>query len=210
MNSIKFFSFRMLGLLLVLGGSLPAQTYAMNSHWKDSYALEQKGEYGDAARVIEDFATRSTLRQFTLLRTAWLYYLDGDYSHSIKNYKKALESNQYSIDAQVGMLAPMAAQFRWAEITLVAGNILEISPWNYQAHLYLMQSRNNDRSWNALKIQAKALIKRFPTTVDPWIFLARAYHNEHNTKGAVAAYRHVLLRFPTNIEASLYIASATQ
>ena len=43
----------------------------------------------------------------------WLHYLAGDYNDSQGDYKRALQSNPRSLDAQIGVALPLLSQQRW-------------------------------------------------------------------------------------------------
>ena len=198
-------------LVLLMLCSLPVKFFAADqSFWSKSYGLEQQLKYDEAIAHLQKKGTTSDNTEFLELRLGWLHYLNRDYNISINHYQKALKLNSRSIDGMVGILSPLAAQQRWNHITEICTQILNIAPFNYQAHLFLMQARQNQKRWSVLKLQAGSLAERFPTQVDPLIFLARAHLGTGDTQAAATAYRKVLMLYPTNVEAASFLASTSR
>ena len=200
----------LIGTLLLVIVTLSPQCFADPAVWIESYTLEQKGEYDKAADILKPLTKEPESAEFAIMRTAWLNYLNGNHGQSILNYRKSIKTNEESIEARVAILSPLAAQHRWKEVAVIATEVLDLSPWNYQAHLFLMQSRNNAGDWGKLKEQAINLTVKYPSSIDPWVFLARAHHHERHLEEAVKAYQQVLRRYPSNIEANIYLKESLE
>ncbi|MBF0186912.1 MAG: tetratricopeptide repeat protein [Magnetococcales bacterium] len=188
-----------LSLVFSTGGS------ASEAEWKKSYQLEANGKYAQAAAVIEALSIRGEAREFALIRLAWLSYLQANYNDSIRYYRTALEINPHSVSARVGITSPLLAQQRWREAALFAKQILEVSPWHYDAHVRLMIAEEGMRKWNTLAKHALAVNVRYPDDASVLVYLARAYAWLGNTARAKAAYERILRRIPGHIEATRYM-----
>ncbi|WP_299494033.1 tetratricopeptide repeat protein [uncultured Shewanella sp.] len=164
-----------------------------------------KGNKAEAIEWVPKIGSILSTYEFTLMRIAWLHFQNKDYNQSIETYRKAMTLNSESIDAQVGILSPLAALYRWKEVVIQSSKALESQPLLYQAHLYLMQAREHTQSWLALEDEARILIVKFPTAVDPWVYLGRALQHQHKIDEAVNAYQQVLVRYPNNMEALRYL-----
>ncbi|PCH61165.1 MAG: hypothetical protein COC04_06330 [Gammaproteobacteria bacterium] len=172
--------------------------------WLESYTLEISGEYQKAINVITEDLETPSLREFAHMRSAWLKYLLGKHSQSIGYYKKAIKINPKSIDARSGLILPLIAQGRWAEVERSAKQILKLAPSNYQARVYLMAVAEKKRSWEALRGLALVVVASYPSQVDAWVYLARSEHHLGNDLRASQAYNNVLIRYPSNLEAIAY------
>ena len=176
----------------------------LGSLWAQSYRLEKKRRYADAARVIAPFRTRGPDMEFAILRTAWLEYLQGRYNAAIRDYYTAIELNPHSIDARLGITLPLMAQKRWRETRDYLNGVLKYAPWNYTAHLRLLITNEAQRKWQRLANQAQSLSLRYPNDTSALVYLARAYAWQYKKARAKAVYARVLARIPGHLEASYY------
>ena len=176
-----------------------------NDFWTRSYTLEANKQYTEAAKTIEQFLLKTPASEFAELRSGWLYYLDGNYSRSIKHYNSALNLNNQSIEARLGMALPLLAQSRWQEAALQCREVIKISEWNYYAHVRLMITEEGQKQWEILAKHAAEVNKRYPTDATVLVYLARAYKQLGETAKAKKAYNEVLVRVPGHLEASEYM-----
>ena len=169
--------------------------------WKESYRLENVYQYDAALNAINGVSSDNEL---VLLRRAWLYYLKGSNSKSIDYYKKAINKNNKSLDARLGIILPLMAQQRWREAESNAKKVLEVAPWNYHAHVRLMATEEALKHWSQLEKHARSVYERYPSDADALVFMARAYRKQGNDKAATQAYEKVLELAPDNFEARHY------
>lgn len=197
---------RLTGLILLASCLLPVATAAAaDDAWMRSYSLEAGGQYVEAAKTIEKFLKQIPDNEFAELRSGWLYYLAGNYSRSIKHYQTALKLNAQSLEARLGLALPLMAQGRWKEAVVENNHVLNISSWNYYAHVRLMACEEALKQWQDLLKHAEAVHKRYPTDATVLVYLARAYKQHENTAKARQAYQEVLVRVPGHIEASRFL-----
>ncbi len=172
--------------------------------WAQSYQLEAKGDYTGAASVLTKQKNEKTL-EFTELRLGWLAYLAGDWSRAIEHYNAALEHNPKSVDAEIGLLAPLIAQSRWKEVEFRSYSVLEKVPRHYTAHLYLLQVEEHHREWQKMRDHADLIVQYYPSNVDTWVYLARSEYWLGRNDKTYLAYQQVLMRYPAHLEAAHFV-----
>ncbi len=175
--------------------------------WAESYRLEYQGEYSAAAGVLAPVIQADPAHEFAVLRMAWLKYLQGDYNASLKDYRRALELNEHSLDARLGQALPLLAQQRWREGARVSKEVLAVAPWNYYAHIRLMAAEEGQRQWQTLAQHAREAAARFPGDATFLVYLARAEAQRGEAGVARGAYEKVLERVPGHEEATAYLAA---
>ena len=188
-------------IILFLSGFGMSSSYAEVDPWKESYRLEKTYQYDAAINALKGVSSDNELAK---LRRGWLYYSMGSYSKSIEHYKFAIKSNQNSIDARLGIILPLLEQGRWREAAQNANKVIEISPWNYYAHIRLMHAEQALKQWDELSKHALAVHQRYPSDATVLIYLARANLSLDNQPAAKKYYRKVLELFPDNFEAKRY------
>lgn len=178
---------------------------AQDSSWQRSYSLEAVGQYANAAKIIEKYLSDDASSEYAQLRSAWLYYLDANYSRSIKHYQTALKLNKQSLEARLGMTLPLLAQQRWREAAVYSREVINESKWNYYAHIRLMMCEEGMQLWDVLIEHAGTLSKRYPADPSILVYLARAYHHKGDRDKAREIYLQVLMRLPQHVEATNYV-----
>ena len=176
--------------------------YAGTDPWKESYRLENLFQYDAALTALNNVSGDDEL---LLLRRGWLNYLKGSHSKAIEYYKKAINKNSKSLDARLGIILPLLAQQRWREAELNANNALAIAPWNYYAHIRLMEAEQALKQWQQLATHAQAVHEHYPSDASVLIYLARAQQRLGNHDAARSAYQKVLELLPDNFEASEFV-----
>jgi tetratricopeptide (TPR) repeat protein len=175
--------------------------------WSQSYELEMAGKYSDAADLFDQLLKQEPANEFARLRRAWLHYLAAEYNDSQADYRKALQANPRSLDAQVGLALPLLAQQRWKEAAIIVRQALEVAPWNYYAHLRLMVAEEGQRQWTTLRDHSDRLHERYPSDATILVYRARAHYWLGDMKKARDNYLQVLQRIPGHIEAEQFLAS---
>ena len=95
-------------ILVVFATPSPA-----SDEWSLSYSLEAEGNYSRAIEVLNPIIREDPEHEFAILRIAWLRYLNRDYNAAIRDYRRALEINEQSLDAKLGVALSLLAQGRW-------------------------------------------------------------------------------------------------
>ena len=201
----KYFASVVCSSCLVL--SLASFNAMAQSPWSESYRLEAEGQYEAAIAALEPVLEESASHEFVVLRRAWLKYLDADYNDSIREYRRALELNDQSIEAKLGVTLPLLAQQRWREAAASAQSVIELSAWNYYAHIRLMAAEEGQRQWQTLARHAQSVSARYPGDATIFVYLGRAEARQGHIDAALVAYGAVLERVPGHLEATRYIAA---
>ena len=190
------------GIVILL---FAAGASAQKISWADSYRLEAAAKFAEAQAAIEPLATKEPVNEFALMRSAWLLYLQGNYPESEKRYLKAAEFNPRSLDANLGVMLPQMAQYRWLDAMKAGGKVIRESAWQYTAHVRLMVCEEGMSRWADLAKHAAEVSARYPSDATVLVYWARAEAALHNTQKAKALYNQVLERFPIHAEASTFI-----
>lgn len=179
--------------------------HAQEAAWQTSYQLETAGKYSDAIAALDVVPANGPDAELKALRRGWLYYLPGNFSDSIREYRLAIERNSRSIDARLGLTLPLLAQKRWREAEQSARTALELSPNNYTGLLRLVLALEGQRDWAMMAKTAAIITTSYPSDATGFVYLARAYAWQEKRADAVAAYQAVLVRVPGHLEAKSYI-----
>lgn len=71
------------------------------------------------------------------VRLGWLYYLDGQFTKSVSHYQAAIAVAPEALEARLGCLLPLLAEGRYEVAAVMAQDLLERDPANYDARLRL-------------------------------------------------------------------------
>ena len=192
-------------LMVPVFATLALAAHAAEPGWPKSYQLAAAGKHNDAIAVLDVVSATGPDAELKVLRRAWLYYLQGNFSDSIREYRLAIERNNRSIDARLGVTLPLLAQKRWREAEQSARAALDLSPNNYTSLLRLVLALEGQRDWEQMAKTAATITSSYPSDVTGFVYLARAYAWQEKRAEAVAAYLAVLVRYPGHLEAKAYI-----
>lgn len=195
-------------LTLLVALSLFAEVSLAQDAWSESYRLEAAGDYASAILALQPVLEAEPSHELAVLRSAWLKYLLGDYNASVRDYERALELNDQSLEARLGPTLPLLAQRRWREAAAVARGVIAVAPWNYYAHLRLLAAEEGQRQWETLGSHALELSMRFPSDANFLVYLARAQARQGDVESAIETYGRVLELFPTHEEALAFRAQS--
>ena len=182
-----------------------ASAMAQEAAWQQSYSFEAAGKYTEALAAIDGVAANGPEAELKLLRRGWLFYLPGRFDDSIREYRLAIEKNNRSIDARLGVIMPLLAAKRWAEAEKAAKAALDVAPNNYTALLRLVIAQEAQQSWQNMFTTAKTMTEAYPTDTTAQVYLARSLAWMNKTAEAKAAYTAVLTRYHGQLEAKAYI-----
>jgi len=192
--------------LMMVAMVMPSLAHAASKNvWSSSYALEANGQYEKAAALMVPLLDKANDSELALLRYGWLNYLQGNFSDSIAAYKQALERNQRSFDARLGIALPLMAQQRWSEASRYLKQILIQSPYNYVAHIRLMVCEEGLRKWETLAKHSLSLAAYYPSDASILVYLARAYAWQGKHQLAKNTYQKVLARIPGHLEGTRFL-----
>lgn len=182
-----------------------APVLAQEAAWQSSYQFETAGKYAEAMVAIDRVPANGPDAELKALRRGWLFYLHGKFDESIREYRLAIERNNKSIDARLGLTLPLLAAKRWRDAEQSARAALDLAPNNYTALLRLTVALEAQRDWPQMAKSATSLVTSYPSDASAYVYLARANAWLGKTDDAVAAYSAVMSRYPGHLEAKAYL-----
>lgn len=118
-------------LLVMVAGGVARETRADESVedlWRQSYALEARGDHEGALRQVEGVVQRSGASYITALRSGWLLYLAARYAEAEAAYRKAISFEPAAIEPKMGIMLPLMAMRRWKEAERFGEEVLKAAP----------------------------------------------------------------------------------
>jgi tetratricopeptide (TPR) repeat protein len=192
-------------LATILASISLTATFAQEAIWQQSYSLEAAGKFNDAITALDTVAANGSDAELKLLRRGWLLYYAGRFDESIREYRLAIDKNNRSIDARLGVTLPLLASKRWSEAEKAARAALDLAPNNYTGLLRMVVAQEAQQNWQEMFKTAKNMTEHYPTDVTSFIYLARSLAWMNKTAEAKAAYAAALTRYPGQVEAKAYI-----
>ena len=110
------------------------------------------------------------------LRLGWLYYINKNYSGSVKYYGIAKNLKPSAIEPLLGLTLPLAAQEKWNEVKSQYEIILQKDKNNYTANLRLGQIYLNNKDYQNAKKYLETAYNFFPGEYDPNLSLGWTYY----------------------------------
>ena len=182
--------------IVAIGIIASFQTFAQESKslpaaFSKSYALEAKGQYDDAIVAIKDVYIDGS---YTMnLRLGWLNYLQKKYELSISYYQKASIGMPASLEPLWGILNPLVASEKWAEVDKIYLSILKLDPKNSTANYKLGLNYYYRKNYSKAKKYFDVALNAYP--FDYSFLIISAWNNYFlgNTAEAKALFFKVLL-----------------
>ncbi|MDD3568011.1 MAG: tetratricopeptide repeat protein [Bacteroidales bacterium] len=169
--------------------------------FKESYALEQKGDFNLAAEKLLRVYQADSYE--LSLRIGWLYYLAGNLKESENYYGKAISLRPYALEPKLGMAYPLSAQAKWNELIVLYNKILEIDPQNTLVNYRMGLIYYNRQEYEKADGYLERVINLYPFDYDTIILLAW-------NKVALQKYREAKVLFNKALMHSPDDASATE
>ncbi len=165
-------SFRMIrsglvALVLALpAGRAAAQADRSGTLYRDSYALEAKGDYAGALTRTREARGGGVNTYFATLRMGWLSYLVGDYPASIASYSAAIAAEPKAIEPKLGLTLPLLAQRNWRELERACNAVLATDPRNVTALARLAIAQYNAGNFGGAESTYRRLTADYPSEAD--------------------------------------------
>ncbi|MDD2279964.1 MAG: tetratricopeptide repeat protein [Bacteroidales bacterium] len=167
--------------------------------FKESYVLEQKGEYAKASEKLNKVYLADSYE--LNLRLGWLNYLAGKLNESESYYGKAISLKPYSIESRLGMAYPLSAQAKWDELVALYNKILEIDPQNSLVNYRLGLIYYNRGNYEYADKYLDKVINLYPFDYDTMILLAWNKFALQKFKEAKVLFNKVLMHTPDDASA---------
>jgi tetratricopeptide (TPR) repeat protein len=167
--------------------------------FKESYALEQGGDYAKAADRINKVYQADSYE--INLRLGWLNYLAGKLVESENFYGKAISLKPYSIESRIGMAYPLAAQAKWDELVVLYNKVLEIDPQNTLVNYRMGLINYNRENYERADQYLEKVINLYPFDYDTMILLAWNKLALQKFREAKVLFNKVLMNKPDDTSA---------
>jgi tetratricopeptide (TPR) repeat protein len=106
----------------------------------DSYVLESKGKYSEALVLVEKLSKSEPNEYLFQIRSAWLSYLNAEYTKSAEYYRKAQVLTPDSIEPKLGLIKVFSALGQFKNVETTCRAILKQDPKNYISRTNLAYS----------------------------------------------------------------------
>ena len=167
---------------------------AKASAFKESYGMEEKGDYSSAINLLKKVYQQD---DYPLnLRLGWLSYLNGSFIESTAYYNKAIQLKPYAIEPRLGLAYPASAMGNWTQVKEQYYKILEIDPQNTLVNYRLgMIAYSNENYPEAIKYFEK-VVNLYPFDYDALIMYAWSSLKLGKLREAEVLFKLVLLLSP--------------
>jgi len=170
-----------------------------------SYNYEKMGDYKDAIKVLIPLYNKYSNSYTVNLRLGWLFYLNKNYSNSIKHYEKASLILPYSIEPKLGLMRDYLAMQNFKAALKIGNIILREDYYNYYGNYYEILALKGVKDYkSALKI-ANKMLSLYPTSVLFLNSLGEIYYLENKKDLAKNIFENVLILDPNNVVAKSYL-----
>jgi tetratricopeptide (TPR) repeat protein len=172
---------------------------ALESHgMQRSYDEEALGHLDAALSALDEVPASASTTYVVTLRRGWLLYRLGRTADAITDYKRAVDLAPTSIEARVGLLAPLAALRRWVDVDAAAREVLKKDPGNYQATIRLAFAQYSLAKFADAAATYRALLAAYPSDVDVQGGLGWSLLKLGKKSDAAAAFTRTLEIAPRN------------
>ena len=170
-----------------------------------SYNYEKMGDYKDAIKVLIPLYKKYPEGYTINLRLGWLFYLNKNYSNSIKHYQKASLILPYSIEPKLGLMRDYLALQDFKDALKEGNLILREDYYNYYGNYYEILALKGIKDYkNAVKLTNK-MLGLYPTSVLFLNILGEVYYHQNKKDLAKKVFKSVLLLDPNNVIAKSYL-----
>ncbi|HEY2513524.1 MAG TPA: tetratricopeptide repeat protein [Polyangiaceae bacterium] len=179
--------------------------------FQKSYDEEASGHIEAALAALNDAPAASSNAAYVAeLRRGWLLYRLGKNPESVASYRKSIGLAPASIEAKVGLLAPLAALRRWNDVETAAREVLRKDAASYQGTIRLAFALYSQARFADAAGYYRALLQAYPSDVDAGAGLGWSLLKEGKKDEAAATFARVLEIAPHNALAGDGARAASQ
>lgn len=183
------------GILFLFGLSLNAQNYeAIQKAFKESMSLEKSGNYEAAIKKMKTVYSDNSYE--INLRLGWLNYNQGNFNESQAHYSRALKLMPYSEEAKFGLVLPLSAIGKWADVINLYKSILKNSSANTVANYRLGLIYYSRKDYAKALNYFKKVVDLYPFDYDGLLMYAWANFQTGKTREAKILFNKVLMLSP--------------
>ena len=166
-----------------------------------SFQKSREGDLRAALNAVYQILQKEPKNYTANLRASWLLYSLKRYSQSETRYRKTVDIAPRAIEPRLGLLLPLMAQRKWAQVEEIIVNLLKYDPLNYTlnsrfAYVLFVTGRYGA----ALKYYNKVLVL-YPSDLDMQLGMGWTQLKMGNNLEASRWFQAVLNVMPTNTSA---------
>ena len=166
--------------------------------FQKSYDSEAAGKTQEALTAMEQLPAPQKEGYVAALRRGWLLYKLGKNTEAVDAYGKAITAEPKAIEARLGVLSPLGALKRWADVETQAKEIFKLDAANYTATLRLAFAYYNLARYAESAVHYKKLADLYPADVEVRSGLGWALLKGGKASEAILEFRKVLEVAPKN------------
>lgn len=185
------------GLSGLSAGEAGADPGAADTFQK-SYDAEATGKTQDALTALDQLPAPQKDGYVAQLRRGWLQYKLGKNTESVEAYNKASAAEPKAVEPRLGVLLPLIALKRWADVETNAKEALKLDPASYNANLRLAFAYYNLARHAESAALYKKLAELYPADVEVRDGLGWALLKAGKASDAILEFRKVLEIAPKN------------
>ncbi|MDP1822586.1 MAG: tetratricopeptide repeat protein [Archangium sp.] len=195
-------------LLFLLVLAVPSLAQTVPELYRQSYALEARGDPAGALKAMEAVVAR-TPDYVATLRRAWLLYLVGRYTDATVAYGKAIALEPKAVEPKLGAMLPAMALRRWKEAERLGTEVLSASPGEFLAVSRLAFIHFEQARWDKAEAFYRQALALFPANVEMQTGLAWTWLRQGKADEARAGFQRVLQVAPDSASAEEGLAQLT-
>ena len=166
-----------------------------------SFQKSREGDLRAALNSVYQILQKNPKNYTANLRASWLLYTLKRYDQSERRYRKTVELAPRAIEPRLGLLLPLMAQRKWAQVEEISLNLLKYDPLNYTlnsrlAYVFYVTGRYGE----ALKYYNKVVVL-YPGDLDMQLGMGWTQYKMGNAREASHWFQAVLNVMPTNTSA---------
>jgi tetratricopeptide (TPR) repeat protein len=162
--------------------------------FKQSYKLENDGEYSKAIRLVKDIYNEDSYE--INVRLGWLTYLQGLFSESIPYYQRCLSIRPLSTEARLGIANPASSMGNWDLVEKMYLEILENEPSNSLVNYRMGVIYYGRDDFNTAFKYLEKVVNHYPFDYDSVIMLAWTNYKLGKYREAKVLFNKALLITP--------------
>jgi tetratricopeptide (TPR) repeat protein len=163
-----------------------------------SYDAEAGGDLPGALAALDGVIDSGNAGYVAQLRRAWLLYRLEKHADSVAAYQRAIALDADSIEARVGMLAPLGALRRWVDVERDARDVLAKDPASYTATIRLAYALYSQAKFADAATTYRVLLHAYPSDVEVRAGLGWALLKAGHADQAATTFDEVLTVAPKN------------
>lgn len=190
------------GLLLALTAvPVQAQTTRAAGLYRESYALEAKGNFAGALAKVRDAKQAGSNVYFASIRMGWLAYLAGDYTSSMASYAEAIVAEPTAVEPRLGRTLPLLAAGNWRELERQSRDVLALDAQNALGLYRLAVAQYNSGNFADAAATYQKLVTAYPSDLDYKTGLGWSLLKQGRAANARPLFEAVLAVSPDNLNA---------